>query len=161
MAEILIRKAALYDVPAIARIERESFVTPWSAEEITRDIVKNDRAYVAVAELDGETAGYADMWIISGEAQLYNIAVDPAFRRHEVGIRLLEHMMEVASETCDIMTLEVRRSNIPALSLYAAKGFRQTGIRKNYYEDNHEDAVLMDRDLTGSSDGLEVDIEII
>jgi len=171
MAILKIRQAKLYDVPALARIEAESFVTPWSAEEIARDVVNNSKAYVAVAEVNGETAGYADMWIVAGEAQLFNIVVDPAYRGNEIGMRLLAHMLKVASETCSVITLEVRRSNVPAISLYLRSGFRQVGVRKGYYSDNGEDAVLMDRDLSaphaetdeeeyGDGNDLEVDIEI-
>lgn len=179
MAILRIRQAKLYDVPALARIERDSFVSPWSAEEITRDVAMNPRAYVAVAEIDGQPVGYADMWIVAGEAQLYNIAVDPAYRRNEIGGKLLEHMAAVAMKTCRIMTLEVRRSNIPALEMYRKKGFRDVGVRKGYYADNGEDAVLMDLDLderrraagkgpdpieadvvTAEEDDLEVEIEI-
>lgn len=179
MAILRIRQAKIYDVPALARIERDSFVSPWSAEEITRDVAMNPRAYVAVAEIDGQPVGYADMWIVAGEAQLYNIAVDPAYRRNEIGGKLLEHMAAVAMRTCRIMTLEVRRSNIPALEMYRKKGFRDVGVRKGYYADNGEDAVLMDLDLderrraagqgpdpieadvvTAEEDDLEVEIEI-
>ncbi len=183
MAILKIRQAKIYDVPALARIERDSFVSPWSADEITRDVAMNPRAYVAVAEIDGVPVGYADMWIVAGEAQLYNIAVDPAYRRNEIGGKLLEHMAAVAMRSCRIMTLEVRRSNIPALEMYRKKGFRDVGVRKGYYADNGEDAVLMDLDLekkaagmgkagqgdelsvdtevaTAEEDGIEVDIEI-
>lgn len=166
MAVLNIRRARLYDVPALARIERVSFVSPWSAEEITRDIVSNDRAYVAVAEINGEPVGYADMWIVAGEAQLFNIVVDPAYRGKEIALRLLAHMFKVASVTCNVITLEVRRSNVPAINLYLKSGFRQVGVRKGYYSDNGEDAVLMDRDLDEEDDGsgddndLEVEIDI-
>lgn len=165
MAILKIRQAKIYDVPALARIERDSFVHPWSADDILRDIAKNERAYVAVAEINGEPVGYADMWIVAGEAQLFNIVVDPAYRGNEIGFRLLEHMFKVASQTCSVITLEVRRSNVPAISLYLKSGFRQTGMRKAYYTDNGEDAVLMDRDLdnnedSGGGNDLEVDIEV-
>ncbi len=166
MAILNIRRARLYDVPALARIERVSFVSPWSAEEITRDIVSNDRAYVAVAEINGEAVGYADMWIVAGEAQLFNIVVDPAYRGKEIALRLLAHMFKVASVTCNVITLEVRRSNVPAISLYLKSGFRQVGVRKGYYTDNGEDAVLMDRNLdeedngSGDDNDLEVEIDI-
>ena len=139
MAVLKIRKAKLSDVPALARIERDSFVSPWSAEEIARDVSFNERAYVAAAVIDGEPVGYADMWLVAGEAQLYNIVVD---------------------------NLEVRHSNVPAISLYLKSGFRQVGERKGYYRDNGEDAVLMDRDLSeededsGDGNDLEVDIEV-
>ena len=166
MAVLKIRKAKLSDVPALARIERDSFVSPWSAEEIARDVSFNERAYVAAAVIDGEPVGYADMWLVAGEAQLYNIVVDPAYRGNEIGYRLLQHMIGIASRTCNVLNLEVRHSNVPAISLYRKSGFRQVGERKGYYRDNGEDAVLMDRDLSeeddnsGDGNDLEVDIEV-
>ena len=166
MAVLRIRQARLSDVPALARIERDSFVSPWSAEEITRDVAFNDRSYVAVAEIDGEPVGYADMWLVAGEAQLYNIVVDPAYRGNEIGMKLLSHMFGVAARTCGVMNLEVRHSNVPAISLYRKSGFRKVGERKGYYRDNGEDAVLMDRDLSeedensGDGNDLEVEIEV-
>lgn len=167
MAVLKIRQAKLYDVPALARIEYNSFTSPWSAEEITREVLGNGKSYVAVAEINGEPVGYADMWIVAGEAQLFNLVVDPAYRGNEIGLRLLNHMLRIAAENCNVITLEVRRSNVPAISLYLKSGFRQVGERKNYYKDNNEDAVLMDRDLdkdedimSGEENDLEVDIEV-
>ncbi len=167
MSVLKIRPAKIYDVPALARIEMDSFVHPWSAEEITRDIVRNEKAFVAVAELDGEAVGYADMWIVAGEAQLYNIVTDPRYRGRGIGQLLLKYMTQTAARLgCNVMTLEVRRSNEPAISLYRKDGFRDTGIRRGYYTDNHEDAVLMDRDISpddaieGTGD-LEVDVDTI
>ncbi|MBQ6456973.1 MAG: ribosomal protein S18-alanine N-acetyltransferase [Mogibacterium sp.] len=167
MKTLSIRPAKIYDVPALARIERESFAHPWSAEQITRDIVANDRAFVAVAVLDGEPVGYADMWIVAGEAQLYNIAVAPEYRGAGIGSILMKYMAKTAARAgCRTMTLEVRRSNEPAISMYRKGGFRDSGIRKGYYADNKEDAVLMDREISpdeaieGTGD-LEVDIETV
>ena len=166
MAVLRIRQARLSDVPALARIERDSFVSPWSAEDITRDVAFNEKSYVAVAEINGEPVGYADMWLVAGEAQLYNIVVDPAYRGNEIGFRLMSHMISIASRTCKVINLEVRHSNVPAISLYLKSGFRQVGERKKYYRDNGEDAVLMDRDLSEEDENiedgndLEVDIEV-
>ena len=159
MAILRIRQAKIYDVTALARIERDSFVSPWSAEEITRDIALNPKAYVAVAEINGAPVGYADMWIVAGEAQLFNIVVDPAYRRNEIGSKLLEYMASVAMRTCRIMTLEVRRSNIPAIEMYRSRGFRDVGVRKKYYQDNGEDAVLMDLDLDSRRRAMQQDAE--
>ena len=119
MKKLTIRQAKLFDVPAMARIERESFVHPWSAEEITRDVAVNDRAYVAVAEMNGEICAYADMWIARGEAQLYNIVVDPAYRGMGIGEILLRCMAQKAAYFgCTSMTLEVRRTTRKMRSLW-------------------------------------------
>ena len=78
---INIRQAKLYDVPAMARIERDSFGSPWSAEEITKDVTAGGNVYVAIAEYGGEKAGYGEIRNVAGEAQIYNIAIAPEFRR--------------------------------------------------------------------------------
>ena len=167
MSTLSIRPARLYDVPALARIERQSFTSPWSADAITHDVIENERAFVAVAELDGVTAGYADMWIIADEAQLYNIAISPEFRGRGIGSILLRYMAEKAEEAgCRILLLEVRRSNIPAISMYRKNGFKESGLRKGYYAEDAEDAVLMDKEISeghrsGDSGDLEVEIDTI
>ena len=156
--ELTIRKAKLYDVPAHARIEEGSFDSPWSAEEITRDVTAESGVYVAVALAGDERAGYADMRLISGEAQIYNIAVAPDFRRQGVGEALLTHMIDVSRENnCELITLEVRAGNAAAMELYKKLGFKETGRRKGYYLKGGEDAVLMDMDLGG----FDVDVEIV
>lgn len=147
--EIKIRQAKLYDIPALARIERESFDEPWSADEITKDVICDDGSvYVAVAESGEERAGYADMRVVAGESQIYNIAVAPKLRGRGIGKALLNHMMEKCEELgLDIITLEVRCGNAAAISLYEKMGFNAVGVRKGYYSKGKEDAILMDKEL--------------
>lgn len=155
--DIVIRQAKLYDVPAMNRIERDSFGEPWSAEEITKDVTAGGNVYVAVAECGEEKAGYGEIRMIAGEAQIYNIAVAPEFRREGIGETLLRHMIEKAEESgCSLVTLEVRDGNGAALSLYEKLGFREVGRRRGYYSKGKEDAVLMDLDLRK----IEVEVEI-
>ena len=157
MEEINIRQAKLYDVPALARIERDSFGSPWSAEEITKDVTAEGSVYVAVAEYGGEKAGYGEIRTVAGEAQIYNIAIAPEFRRAGIGEALLRHMIDKAEETgCDLVTLEVRDGNEAAMALYTKLGFREVGRRKGYYAKGGEYAVLMDLDLRR----IEVEVEI-
>ena len=161
--DYIIRQAKLYDVPQIARIEQDTSNTPWSASSITDDVTKNDKAYVAVITLpapEGEVPdviGYSDMWVVADEAQLNNIAVDARYRGIGLGERLLTHMTDKArSLGCSLMTLEVRAGNSTAISLYSKMGFGKVGLRHRYYKDNHEDAVLMNKQLGD----LDVVIEI-
>ena len=156
--EITIRKAALYDVPAMARIERESFEDYWSPDELTKDVTSKDGSiYVAVALIGDERAGYADMRIVAGEAQIYNIAIAPEFRRQGIGEALLKHMIEKSEELgLENITLEVREGNEAAMSLYEKLGFKKVGSRKGYYSRGKEDAVLMDRKL----DEISVDVKV-
>ncbi|MBQ6623175.1 MAG: ribosomal protein S18-alanine N-acetyltransferase [Mogibacterium sp.] len=149
MQNIEIRQAKLYDVPALARIERDSFDSPWSADEIAKDVTSDDGSiYVAVALIGDERAGYADMRIIKGESQIYNIAVAPEFRKQGIGEALLDHMVRKSEELgLRIITLEVRAGNEAAMVLYEKMGFRKVGTRPGYYAKGSEDAVLMDKVL--------------
>ena len=143
-----IRQAKLYDVPAMARIERDSFAAPWSADEITKDVTAGDNVYVAVALADEERAGYAEIRMIASEGQIYNIAIAPEFRREGIGEALLRHLIDKAdADGCKLVTLEVRSGNEAAMELYKKLGFREVGRRKGYYAKGGEDAVLMDLDL--------------
>ena len=143
-----IRQAKLYDVPAMARIERDSFEAPWSADEITRDVTAGGNVYVAVALADEERAGYAEIRMIVGEGQIYNIAIAPEFRREGIGEALLRHLIDKAdADGCKLVTLEVRSGNEAAMELYKKLGFREVGRRRGYYAKGGEDAVLMDLDL--------------
>lgn len=153
-----IRQAKLYDVPALSRIEQDSFDSPWSADEIAKDVTSKDgNIYVAVIESDEEKAGYAEMRMVAGEAQIYNIVIDRAFRGRGLGEMLLRHLIERAEEIgCGIITLEVRGGNEAAMELYHKLGFKEVGRRKGYYAKGGEDAVLMDLAL-GT---VEVDIEV-
>ena len=157
MEEIRVRQAKLYDVPAMARIERDSFESPWSADEMTKDITAGGNVYVAVAECGDEKAGYGEIRSVAGEAQVYNIAIAPEFRRNGIGEALLRHMIDRAEEDgCTLVTLEVRSRNSAAMALYEKLGFREVGRRKGYYARGGEDAVLMDLDLRK----VEIEIEI-
>lgn len=152
-----IRQAKLYDVPAMTRIERDSFEAPWSADEITKDVTAGGNVYVAVALADEERAGYGEIRMIAGEGQIYNIAIAPEFRREGIGEALLRHLIDKAgADGCRLVTLEVRSGNGPAMELYKKLGFREVGRRKGYYAKGGEDAVLMDLDLGM----IEVEVEI-
>ncbi len=154
---IEIRQAKLFDVPAMARIERDSFEAPWSVDEITKDVTAGGNVYVAVALADEERAGYAEIRMVAGEGQIYNIAIAPEFRREGIGEALLRHLIDKAdADGCKLVTLEVRGGNAPAMELYKKLGFREVGRRRGYYAKGGEDAVLMDLDLGK----VEVEVEI-
>ena len=153
-----IRQAKLYDVPALSRIEQESFDSPWSADEIAKDVTSKDsNIYVAVIESDGEKAGYAEMRMVAGEAQIYNIVIDKSFRGRGLGEMLLRHLIDKAGELgCSLITLEVRGGNEAAMELYHKLGFKEVGRRKGYYSKGAEDAVLMDLALQD----IEITVEV-
>lgn len=144
-----IRELAPGDIDAVMAIEAASFPSPWTAgmfrDEITREF---SDALVAVAEPGPVILGYAVCWTVAGEAHLLNIAVGPDARGHGVGAALLEECIRrSAAAGARRMHLEVRPGNGPALRLYGRHGFVFRGIRKGYYTDTREDAVLLSREI--------------
>lgn len=114
---------------------------------MAQDISINPLARYFIVEKDGIAVAYGGMWLISPEGHITNIAVHPGYRREGIGKALLHHMIEKSEEegmTCH--TLEVRASNRAAIVLYCKFGFFECGIRKNYYEDTNEDALIMWRE---------------
>ena len=131
------------DAEAVANIERESFPTPWSREDFWRE-ASNDFACYIVALDDAEIIGFGGCWISFEEAQVTNIALTSVQRGRGLGKALMARLMHAAAARgAERMTLEVRPSNTPAMRLYEGLGFAAVGIRKKYYQDNDEDAILM------------------
>ena len=131
------------DAEGVAAVERESFPTPWSREDFWRE-ASNDFACYIVALEDAEIIGFGGCWISFEEAQVTNIALTSAQRGRGLGKVLMAKLMRAAAERgAERMTLEVRPSNTPALRLYEGLGFAAIGVRKKYYQDNDEDAILM------------------
>lgn len=141
---VSIRKMTLEDIPDIMIIEHESFTLPWSEEAFHNELTVNHFAKYLIMELDGKPVAYAGMWTIVDEAHITNIAVRTAYRGKGLGEALLLQLIQLAME-CRIerMTLEVRKSNLIAQALYEKLGFEAAGIRKGYYSDNQEDAIIM------------------
>lgn len=132
------------DIDAVLEIERASFTTPWSRAAFAAEVADNDLAYYLVGEADGAVVGYAGVWIILDEAHVTNIAVLPAYRGQGLGEQLLTALMAYAKKRGALsMTLEVRVSNEGAQRLYRRLGFMPRGIRKQYYSDTKEDALIM------------------
>jgi len=131
-------------------IERVSFPTPWSRAAYQREILDNSYARYIVALLDGKVVGYAGMWVLMDEAHVTNVAVHPDYRHLGIGERILRDLMRRAyAAGADKMTLEVRVSNLAAQNLYKKLGFVFRGIRRGYYTDTHEDAMIMWRNNLG------------
>ena len=145
-----IRRLALQDLPSIERIERRSYPTPWSRTMFAGELGKpTSRCYGAFEE-DGLrayliVARYVDAW------HIMNVAVDPDRQRRGVASRLLERLFELTrDDERRGYTLEVRVSNEGAIELYERLGFEPRGIRRGYYTDNREDALIMWRDVRHS-----------
>lgn len=143
-ASVSIRPMELADIPAVLVVDRSSFPTPWSAKAFQGELKANVYAHYFVAERDGEVVGYAGVWTVLDEAHVTNIAVHPDHRRLGIGRLLLATLVTRAIEQgCDSIMLEVRKSNHTAQKLYRDFGFEPRGIRRGYYTDNNEDAIIM------------------
>lgn len=144
LSDLTVRLMTLEDLDAVLAIEVVSFSSPWSRNSFVSELTLNPRATYIVAEMDGEIVGYAGMWVIFDEAHVTTIAVKPEARRKGIGETLMRSLAMVASLAgAARATLEVRVSNIRAQSLYEKLGFKKAGLRKRYYQDNGEDAIIM------------------
>ncbi|OLS37322.1 ribosomal protein S18-alanine N-acetyltransferase [Bacillus sp. MRMR6] len=132
------------DIDQILEVEHASFTTPWSREAFYNEIYHNKFAIYIVLEEDEKIIGYCGAWIVIDEAHVTNVAILPSYRGKKLGDALLRKMISIAKEMgARSMTLEVRLTNHVAQSLYRKLGFQDGGIRKNYYSDNQEDALVM------------------
>ncbi|NBG89375.1 ribosomal protein S18-alanine N-acetyltransferase [Isachenkonia alkalipeptolytica] len=147
--EVVLRQMTLEDVDGVLAIEKASFTTPWSRGAFIKEVTENKLAYYTVAELEGEIAGYAGVWLIVDEGHITNIAVAPKYRGRNLGKKILEKLIqELKNRKILRVTLEVRASNDVAINLYKSYGFIVLGRRPGYYTDNGEDALIMWKDLT-------------
>lgn len=132
------------DLDAVMAIERDSFSVPWEREAFRKEIAENACARYVALRRDGVAIAYAGMWFLLDEAHVTNVAVDRAERGKGLGEKLMRSLVQLAAD-CGMrwMSLECRRSNAVAQSLYRKLGFVDVGFRKRYYEDNGEDALVM------------------
>lgn len=143
----IIERLSEAHVTGVAEIERECFSAPWSEDGI-RSEIDNPNARFFVAMKDGIAMGYAGMHIVCGECYITNVAVLPAYRQMGVASELLKALEETAKEeNGEFITLEVRKSNEKAIKLYSKHGYKQVGIRKNFYSKPTEDAILMTKTI--------------
>lgn len=140
------------DLPAVVALDQRSFSLPWPESSFKFEIESNEvsRCWVAEVSSPDETASLVAMiviWLIIDEAHVATIAVHPDLRRQKIAQRLLAHALTEAYHTGAVKSLlEVRRGNEAAIRMYERFGYREAGVRKKYYQDNGEDAVLMDLD---------------
>ncbi len=140
------------DLDQILAIDRECFPDERNPAPYKNDLLYNEMAHYLVAceenRADTPIIGVIGFWMMAGEAHIITIAVRYTHRQRGIGELLLNSALELAkSLEAFAMTLEVRRSNMEAQSLYRNHGFTERGVRKNYYDDVHEDAVIMTREL--------------
>ena len=133
------------DLAAVLEIEQASYRRPWTRVGFIAEL-EREVASCLVLHLSGKTAGYMVSWLIRGEIHLLNVAVHPACRDQGLGMFLMEHLVAWGrGRGARKMFLEVRVSNVAARALYRRLGFVETGRRKNYYAEEHEDALTMAR----------------
>jgi [ribosomal protein S18]-alanine N-acetyltransferase len=141
------RPATLDDIPAIMAIELASFSSPWPEEAMIEELDVREWSRVRVVDRGGAVVGFMIYWVVVDELHLLNLAVHPDHRREGVAGLLVAELIEAArKERCRGITLEVRTRNTPARKLYERAGFLQAGLRRGYYADSGEDAVIMWRD---------------
>ena len=142
-----IRDLSTRDLGAIERIERRSYATPWSRSMFASELAKPTSICVGAFSAEGLLVGYLIISRYVDAWHVMNIAVAPSHRRRGIARGLMERLFELtARDARRGYTLEVRVSNDGAIQLYEALGFRARGIRRGYYTDNREDALIMWRD---------------
>ena len=142
--QVEIRPMRREDLDAILEIEHLSFTIPWSRASFEQEVSENRCARYLVVVVDGRPVGYAGMWLVLDEGHITNVAIHPDYRGRKLGEKLMRALIQLAADTSlSWMTLEVRRSNAVAQSLYRKLGFIDVGYRKRYYADNKEDALIM------------------
>lgn len=144
MKSFEIRPMEPRDLAVVMEIEKLCFSIPWTKNSFLIEITDNRCARYFVAHINETVIGYGGMWIMIDEAHITNIAVHPSYRKMGIGHSILKALISEASKNgAERMTLEVRVSNREALNLYSRMGFAAEGIRKRYYSDNDEDALIM------------------
>jgi [ribosomal protein S18]-alanine N-acetyltransferase len=145
------RRMALEDLDRIMEIEKDGFAHPWSADLLRREMMHDWSTILLATERRGMAEailGFVVFWLVHDELHVLNIATALEARRRGVGWALMEEAATRARQAGAILaTLEVRRSNEGAIALYRALGYRQVGVRPNYYADEGEDAIVMVLDL--------------
>lgn len=143
MMSFIIEKMDASHIGRIAELEKECFSSPWSEDGLKTELY-NKFARFFVAFCDGKIAGYIGAHNVLGEVYITNVAVFPQFRRIGVGKALVDFLVEeMKKENAEYVTLEVRKSNLSAISIYEKSGFQKVGERKKFYEKPVEDAILM------------------
>ena len=149
--EVTLQPMSIHDIPIIEELEKRCFSAPWSGDVYRHELTSNRLGSYWVMRRTAESGegtppilAYGGYWLMGQEAHIVTIATHPDFRRQGLGRRLLQAMIDKAIEAGALeITLEVRASNYAAQALYKSIGFVVVGVRKHYYHDNGEDAILM------------------
>jgi [ribosomal protein S18]-alanine N-acetyltransferase len=143
-AQVEVRAMHLADLAEVQRVDRLVYPAPWSLAFWRQELADATNRYYVVALLDDAQVGHAGIMNLAGEGHVSTVAVDPAVQGRGVGARLLVALHRWAiAQNLDALTLEVRVSNAAAVGLYRRFGYAPAGVRKNYYSDEGEDALVM------------------
>lgn len=144
MESVALRAMTLDDIPQVVALEGRAMSEGWHPGAYAHELEHNGAARYIVEEYDGALVGFAGLWLQFDQAHVVTVAVDPQKQRNGYGSLLVRELLRIAEdEGMEDATLEVRASNAAARALYAKFGFYEVGIRKQYYLDNKEDAVIM------------------
>ena len=146
MMKVTVSRAVEDDIAFIAALEKESFSMPQSENELLK-MLASDNNILLVARYGDVRAGYVGAYTVCRESDIVTVATSPSFRRKGVARELLSALFESLSGESDAVFLEVRESNGAARALYRSLGFFETGIRRGYYKNPSENAVLYKKDL--------------
>ena len=150
----MIRTMQREDIPQIAALERLCFSDPWSEASIASEL-ENELSLWLVAEMDGRIQGYIGSQAVPPDCDIMNLAVAPDARRQGLGQRLLQSLLDALHKgSIARVFLEVRPSNTPARALYDTFGFEQVGLRKGYYVNPAEDALILRKELPCYADPI-------
>jgi [ribosomal protein S18]-alanine N-acetyltransferase len=140
---MLIRDMQEKDTTAVHEIECTTFSKPWSQKDFTESLKDVHNLYLVVEENE-KIIAYCGLWGVAGEGQINNVAVEKTSRGRGIGFAMLKTLIETGkSKGLEAFTLEVRVNNNSAITLYKKLGFKDAGIRKNFYEEPKEDALIM------------------
>ena len=140
---IVTREMSAADLKAVQAIEQESFHDSWAVESWVAELNSSIAKYI-VLEQEDIIKGFAGFWLIAGEAQVTRVAVAKDARGQGLGKILTAALIAAAwQDGAEAVTLEVRKSNVAAQTVYTQTGFTVSGVRPHYYEDNKEDAIIM------------------
>ena len=143
LSELVIRELRDTDIEAVSIIEEQCFSMPWKPDDFREMIAKDHMLYV-VAELGGTVIGGAGAVLVLENADITNVCISPDYRGNGYGKRMMNGLLDIIKERgCLEVTLEVRKSNLTAGSMYEKLGFENIGIRPCFYEKPVEDAIIM------------------
>ena len=144
---LVIEEMKVDDIDGVFEVEKNCFEDYWSKDSFKKELSNNLAKYL-VAKVDGKVAGYVGIWFVVDEGHITNVAVHEDYRGQKIGDQLIKELVQVCTDNKIVsMTLEVRTSNTVAQNLYRKYGFKMAGIRKEYYSNNKEDAIIMWNDI--------------